>query len=64
MFMYQESNPFKNSCIVPKIKNRMEAMIKKDFFLKIGLQHVKKDYSPDTHNIWTDCKTKREDLLI
>lgn len=50
--------------MVPKIKNRMEAMIKKDFFLKIGLQHVKKDYSPDTYNIWTDCKTQKEDLLV
>lgn len=38
MFMWQENNPSKNSYMVPKIKNRMEAMIKKGSFLKIGLQ--------------------------
>lgn len=49
--MWQESNPSKNSCMVSKIKNRVEAMIKKDFFLKIGLQHGKNDNSPDIHDI-------------
>lgn len=38
MFVWQENNCSKDSFMAPKIRNRMEAMIKKDFLLKVGLQ--------------------------
>lgn len=66
MFMRQENNPFKNSCMVPKIKNRTEAITKKDFFLKDWFFKMEgtTNNSPDTYNNVTDCKTVRKPFLF
>lgn len=45
MFVWQENNPFKDSCMALKMRNSMEAVIRKDF-LKAVVQARETAASP------------------